>query len=580
MYETYYGLNEKPFNVTPDPRFLYLGEHFQEALAHLVYGISQKKGFVVITGEVGTGKTTLIQTLLERLDESVKTALIFNPNLSLTDFFLLVLDEFELKAPTVTKAHFLIVLNNFLLDRAKNNENAVLIIDEAQNLPNSILEEIRLLLNLETSSNKLLQIVLSGQPELNKKLNLPQLRQLKQRISIRYHIPPLNKRDTEEYMKQRLRIAGLKNSSVFTEKAVDEIFKYSKGVPRSINILADNALLSAYADDKRLIDHKIIRECIRDLELKEPPSRKSFIGIPKSLQNPFRIRAWRLSVMLLLLIGIFVGNFFLNQARFNAFFFRLPWTGILINKTDSSEPHHQSTSPLIQPVTKNESSENMLLAEGKVSLPVLPSQEIAMEGTSSISEPLSDKTKPGIHTDDVGKTESPAIGFSDPEMAAQFLAKKEKKESSVKVVTVKRNEWLSDISLKRYGKVNDQILAFIQRANPHIKDTDYIEVGWKIVLPDFNQGSPANDLYSVHIASLREFSDAYTLFSNLAREGYEVYLIPISIPKRGHWYRVSVGKFEGEKAALEYAKGLLASRSFQYAKPMHIAEAAAMDIER
>ena len=551
MYEKYYGLNEKPFSVTPDPRFLYLGEHFQEALAHLVYGISEKKGFVVITGEVGTGKTTLIHTLLERLDENVKTALIFNPNLSLTDFFLLVLDEFELKAPTATKAHSLITLNNFLLDRANNNENAVLVIDEAQNLPNSILEEIRLLLNLETSREKLLQIVLSGQPELNQKLNLPQLRQLKQRISIRYHIPPLNKEETKQYIKQRLRIAGLKKTSLFTEKAVDEIFIYSKGVPRSINILGDNALLSAYADDKRSIDHKVIRECIQDLELKEHASKKSLIAILQTLRNPFRIRAWRLSLMLFLLIAILIGDLFWNRTISNDFFFRLPWKGILINKTYSSETHRQSTSPLIQSVTKNESSENMPLTEGKVSLPILPPRQMPIMDTSSLSEPLSSKTMLGGHA-----------------------------EPSVKVVTVKRNEWLSDISLKRYGKVNDEILAFIQKSNSHIKDLDHIEVGWKIILPDFNQGGPVFDLYSVHIASLRKFTDAHTLFSNLAHKGYEVYLIPVNIPKHGHWYRVSVGKFGRKKEALEYANGLLASRTFQYAKPMEIGEAAAMEIER
>jgi len=176
MYKGYYGLKEKPFNVSPDPDFLYLGKHHKEALANLIYGISERKGFIVITGEVGTGKTTLIHTLLERLGKTVKTALIFNPNLGLQDFFLTVFNEFDLKAKKPTKAHFLFELNNFLIESLRRNENPVLIIDEAQNLTPLILEEIRLLLNLETSKDKLLQIVLAGQPELDRKLNLPELR--------------------------------------------------------------------------------------------------------------------------------------------------------------------------------------------------------------------------------------------------------------------------------------------------------------------------------------------------------------------------------------------------------------------
>jgi general secretion pathway protein A len=267
MYEKFYGLDEKPFNVTPDPRFLYLGERHQEALAHLIYGIYERKGFMVLTGEVGTGKTTLINTLLERMDKSVKTALIFNPNLTLRDLFISIKDEFGLNTGFKTKADFLNLLNRFLIERLKRKENSVLIIDEAQNLSPSILEEIRLLLNLETSKDKLLQVILSGQPELDQKLNMSQLRQLKQRISMRYHLHPLEKEETSDYIKERMRIAGCRDHSIFTDKAITEIYKFSKGIPRLINIISDNSLLIGYATDQPKIIPKIVRECIEDLRL-------------------------------------------------------------------------------------------------------------------------------------------------------------------------------------------------------------------------------------------------------------------------------------------------------------------------
>ena len=267
MYEKFYGLNERPFNVTPDPRFLYVGEQHQEALAHLIYGIYERKGFMVLTGEVGTGKTTLINTLLERLNHSVKTAFIFNPNLTLRDLFISIKNEFGLKSGFKTKADFLNILNHFLIERLKRKENAVIIIDEAQNLQPGILEEIRLLLNLETSKDKLLQVILSGQPELDHKLNLPQLRQLKQRISMRYHLYPLEKKETNDYIKERMRIAGCRDHSIFTDKAISEIYKFSKGVPRLINIISDNSLLIGYATNQQKIIPKIVSESIKDLKL-------------------------------------------------------------------------------------------------------------------------------------------------------------------------------------------------------------------------------------------------------------------------------------------------------------------------
>ncbi|HEX7128357.1 MAG TPA: AAA family ATPase [Thermodesulfobacteriota bacterium] len=265
MYLRFFGFAERPFNVTPDPRFLYLSAHHQEALAILTYGVRERKGFLVLTGEVGSGKTTLLHTLLDRLDPNVRAAYLFNTSLSQADLMRAVVEDFGVPTTSTSVGDLVAELNAWLIDRLARGENSVLIIDEAQNLSRELLESVRLLSNLETSKEKLLQLVLVGQPELNLTLNHPSLRQLKQRISLRYHIPPLTRTETLDYIVQRLRIAGA-TGRIFTDRALDEIYYYSRGIPRLINILADNALLTAYAKEQRLVDDGAVIEAVRDLE--------------------------------------------------------------------------------------------------------------------------------------------------------------------------------------------------------------------------------------------------------------------------------------------------------------------------
>jgi general secretion pathway protein A len=266
VYLEHFGFAEKPFNVTPDPKFLYLSAHHQEALAILSYGVRERKGFIVLTGEVGSGKTTLLHTLLDRLDPNIRAAYLFNTSLSQADLIRAVVEDFGVPTKATSVGDMISDLNGWLIDRLARGENSVLIIDEAQNLSPELLESVRLLSNLETSKEKLLQLVLVGQPELNLTLNHPSLRQLKQRIALRYHIPPLARTETMDYIVQRLRIAGARGQ-VFTDRALDEIYYYSRGIPRLINIVADNALLTAYASRARLADVDAVQEAVRDLEL-------------------------------------------------------------------------------------------------------------------------------------------------------------------------------------------------------------------------------------------------------------------------------------------------------------------------
>ncbi len=272
MYLNFYNLTEKPFNLTPDPHFLYLGESHRKALTLMTYAVQERRGFMVVTGEVGTGKTTLIHALLRKLDTETQTVFIFNPILEVKDFFKFVCIDLGVKARDGTKGDCLLEIYQFLVKSYKKRRTVVMIIDEAHNLNPFLLEEIRLLSNFETAKDKLIQIILVGQPELTYTLNLAQFRPLKQRISLWFYINPLNRREADEYVTSRLYKAGME-TSCFTEKAIDEIFRYSKGIPRLINVLCDHCLTVGYALDKNKIDEKIVKEAIADLETSESRSR-------------------------------------------------------------------------------------------------------------------------------------------------------------------------------------------------------------------------------------------------------------------------------------------------------------------
>jgi general secretion pathway protein A len=270
MYHKFFGLRENPFNINPDPRYLFMTRHTQEALACLMYGIQTRKGFILLTGEVGTGKTTVINKTLDwARQENVATAFIFNPRLNETEFFDFMMADFGISCDSQLKSRILLRLNQWLLERHRQGQRAVLVIDEAQNLPVEMLEEIRLLTNLETSKEKLLQIVLAGQPELEERLNQQDLRQLRQRIILRAQTRPLTVLETHGYVTQRLRIAGNSGEEIFSTEAIEAISRYSQGIPRVINLLCEHALINAFVEQNRLIPERIIQEVARDFDLKE-----------------------------------------------------------------------------------------------------------------------------------------------------------------------------------------------------------------------------------------------------------------------------------------------------------------------
>jgi len=281
MYGNFFGLRENPFNVNPDPRYLYLTRQTQEALAGLTYGIQNRKGFILLTGEVGTGKTTLLNRLLDWLHgQRVRTAFVFNSRLDVPQLFDFIMADFDIPYESPQKSHLLMRLNQWLLERYRSGETAVLIIDEAQNLSLEVLEEIRLLTNLETTTEKLLQIILTGQPELDEKLKLPQLRQLRQRITLRCRTAPLSQEETFGYVAERLHIAGANGEPIFSKEAIQTVHRYSAGIPRVVNLLCEHALINAYVDHLRPVPAHLVEEVAREFQLDElDPGSGEAIGL-------------------------------------------------------------------------------------------------------------------------------------------------------------------------------------------------------------------------------------------------------------------------------------------------------------
>lgn len=268
MYKKFFGLKANPFNVNPDPRFLFMSPHAQEALAALSYGIQSRKGFVLLTGEVGTGKTTLINRMLGWLrQQNVSTAFIFNSSLNAPQLLDFMMVELGLDCAGMEKSRLLLRLNTWLLERYRAGSTAVVVIDEAQNLSNEVLEEVRLLTNLETTSAKLLQVVLSGQPELETKLKHPQLRQLSQRISFRCKTHPLTETETESYIRWRLHLAGAVGDPIFGKDAANIVYRFSGGIPRVINLICEHSLINAFADQETKIQVSTVERVVSELGL-------------------------------------------------------------------------------------------------------------------------------------------------------------------------------------------------------------------------------------------------------------------------------------------------------------------------
>jgi type II secretory pathway predicted ATPase ExeA len=453
VYTDFYNLKEKPFNLTPSPRFLYRGETHKEALALLTYGVMEQKGFALLTGEVGTGKTTIVQALLNGLDSSIKYVYLSNPVLSAKEFLLYVAWRLGLRAQFKSKGHFLLQFEHFLKKFFQYQRNALLVIDEAQKLSFELLEEIRLLSNIETADKKLINIFLVGQPELNEKLSQPTCKPLLQRISIRYHIKPLDLEGTQEYIATRFKVAGAENGhKIFPETVTKAIHQYSEGYPRMINILADNALLLGYSKGKKIITPDMVEQCYEDMKL-DGSFSKSTHEIPeqheiKKVGQAHAGRYWKWVVLLFCVI-IFAAA--VGTQRGQNFSLRLAGSIPVISQT------------LFKKVPQEQ--------------PLVIKRKIDIASTNPTE-------KEAMPADQTQVKEPGSIDPKVPEEAKEIEStlKADGKETW-KTVIVKRGDSFSKLVAGVYGRANENNLKLVQKYNPQIHDINRLMVGQKIIFP-------------------------------------------------------------------------------------------------
>ena len=423
MYLDFYHLKKAPFHITPDPEFLFLSPSHKAALGALVYGIEERQGFVALIGEVGLGKTTILRSYLERVDQSqLKAIYIFNSNVSFSDLLKTLCREFGIEVLTEDVADTVNRLHQVLIEEYRQGRNVALIVDEAQHMPIETLEHLRMLSNLETSTQKLIQIVLVGQPEFDAKLNNHALRQLKQRLVIRGTISPLTDEESRDYIIYRLAKVVMVDEPIFTKGALREIIKHAKGTPRVINVLCTNALIQGYGYGKRRISTKIIKEVIADYTGKKPR------------------RLWRTWMAL---VGI--------AALLAALFWFSPYQEVALSKINLAKVRQFITPSAVSRMSPPQETP----AAARDSLLPVPSQY------SSVSQ-----APPQL------VVSPPAPETSEPAPTVP-----------VTVRTVKRGDLIGRVALEVYGSANSAVLDWIRKNNPQLRDLNRVEAGTQLTLP-------------------------------------------------------------------------------------------------
>ncbi|MBW2220312.1 MAG: AAA family ATPase, partial [Deltaproteobacteria bacterium] len=472
--------------------------------------------------------------LLAKLGKNTQYVHLSNPLLSANDFITyLASSVFSKKIRFKSKAEFLIEFENFLKKCLQHQQNFILIIDEAHKLSFELLEEVRLLSNMETADEKLINIFLAGQPELNENLRQPQNRALLQRINTRYHIKPLDLQSTQEYILKSLETAGAKNNNkIFSKNVIKAIYQYSEGYPRTINILADNVLLLGYARGTRKILPEMVKECYEDLQLKgaepkSPPPKLKVPEVRKQEHPKINInRKWAPGLLFLIVVfAIAIG--WNREHKFSASANTIVKERILAQENIERK---------IQKSVKN-----------------LPANEIKKQSFDDSES----RTFNGVE----------AISSGKPKDIGQ--QQKEGEGPQETIITVKEGETLMALALSVYGQANEKILNSIQKYNPGIKDTNHITAGQDIVFPQLLASDPV-PTFSVHIASVKPFENARKLFLDLLEQGHEAYLIPINNARKGKFFRISLGNFETQQAAENYTKEVRKNKVSDYARVIQL----------
>jgi len=453
MYARFYHLKKDPFHVTPDPEFLYLSPTHKEALASIIYGVNEGKGFIVITGEVGTGKTTILRSYLERLNEKEgRIIYVFNPNVSFKELLEYIFQELNLDPKTDDTNKMVTRLHQFMIERCREGQSLVLMIDEAQNMPVETLENLRMLSNLETSTDKLIQIVLIGQPEFEEILNRNELRQLKQRIAVTCRILPLSKKESAAYIKHRLMKAGMNGRPIFTRMALKEIIKRAKGSPRVINILCDNALVAGVGYRKKPVDLKIVDRVISDYQWEKRPSLKRWAVLPAA--------------------AMFVAT---------CIFLLAPYSGALFASVGISYRQILGVAPArVEASVSVEDNSSVVMSDSMEANPPELSTVAAKEEAESFS-PHSETSETNSETRMVilpvkAKPQLAEVVTETPE--AQFPV----------VRVLKDGQNLFRLTREVYGRSDPRLVEWVMENNPWISDVTKIPNNKEILFPEPPEG--------------------------------------------------------------------------------------------
>jgi general secretion pathway protein A len=476
MYTSFLGLKKKPFELTVDPFYLYVSPSHREVLANLVYGIQEKKGIIVVTGEVGTGKTTLLHTLLENLGTQVKTAFVSYPKMCFEDILHYVLEDFGIQVPRATTAQRLMRLKQFLIDQHNKGETTVLILDEAQNLPFTLLEDIRMLSNLEIVGAKLLQIVLVGQPELQRKLHEPRLRQLRQRIGASCETHPLSDAETRDYVWHRFTAAGGDAQAVFPQRTLKAIHAYTGGLPRLINAVCDKALLVGYVEEQRQISPRIVRQVARDLDLR--PHR----GILTA--HPWKAAAVLTGLLLLSAVSAPVSFAPLQNSLQHGYqFLKVRLEG---SNTAAAPPSHglELAIAAAGPAAGDTEDTTSSSQNGRGSMADQGNRPISCSGCAkrqAFSPPILEDRLSLLEGPVAHETEPPRTNIALQAPSTETVTPP--KRSLPLTKTVRQGDYVVKLAIETYRFSTQELITWLKENNPHIEDINRIRVGDVLLFP-------------------------------------------------------------------------------------------------
>ena len=511
-YTEFYGFSEDPFNVSPDPKFFFPAESHNEALAGMLYGINQRKGFVLLLGEEGVGKTTLVQYLITRLDRNVKTIIFPQGRIAFEQMLKEILLNLGIPIKIEAKGSMLHDLYDYLIRSLEKDENVVIIIDDAHNISLEAIEELRLLSNLETSKSKLLQIVIVGQPELKAKLRSKMIRQINQRIVVSSRISPLTEEESLRYIDHRLKMVGSSSSEIFTDEALSLMRRYAKGNPRAINILCSNALAVGYSLSEKRISTSTVRKIRReeDISTEEKPSRPPAM-LKRSLPH-------KISYIFLALAIIAMFMFYNKEYMMNLL----------------SDQKIKNVSELSAVRNEVETSK----PKGK--------RYVVPEPSPSTPKPEVINASP----ENPQTSASPAATMSQPDTGIRVK----------KIVEVKEGTTLSLLALKYYNEANTTLIDHILKLNPEITDPNLILVNQKIKIPEITVSllllQPANGVCKVHVGTFLNHKYAARFINDIDLPEKKMGVVPLKVSQKETWYRVLAGPFASKKEGLKAVEEL------------------------